>query len=353
MKGERLIDTAVGEDRSFAVWRVPGEDKFRFIAADEVQTYYDMRELNGQRGFVIAPFCLSGQFPVVCLQGREEECEWDIPDLEAYPESDREETVSLAHATTSYQKRFRRFITPLREGWMDQLALTRRVVLDKAEGFSPSTAFLKACRKYPRFYVYLFYTPYTGVWLGATPALLLSGENGNWQTEALAGTQSMVNGCLPTVWSEGNYGEQQAVADFICNRLVSAGLNPEGKGPYAIASGQLSHLKTDFFFSRPDKGHIGDLLGILHPVPAVCGLPGEDACDFIIDREGYARRYYSGFIGWLDPEGKSELYVNLRCMEIEENSLALYTGSTLLPYSTMAEGWRETENKLLVMKSVI
>ena len=49
--------------------------------------------------------------------------------------------------------------------------------------------------------------------------------------------------------------------------------------------------------------HIGDLLQELHPTPAVCGLPKEEAFRFIPDNEGYDRSYYSGFTGWLDTEG--------------------------------------------------
>ena len=90
--------------------------------------------------------------------------------------------------------------------------------------------------------------------------------------------------------------------------------------PYTARAGQLVHLKTDFYFLLKNTDNIGNLLQELHPTPAVCGLPKEDAFRFILENEGYDRSYYSGFIGWLDTEGHTDLYVNLRCMEIKPGS---------------------------------
>ena len=88
-------------------------------------------------------------------------------------------------------------------------------------------------------------------------------------------------------------------------------------------------------------------------VPAVCGLPKEEAYRFILDNEGYDRRYYSGFIGWLDPDGKTDLYVNLRCMHIENGQLSFYAGGGLLASSDLNDEWLETEKKLQTMKRLV
>ncbi|OAV71586.1 Isochorismate synthase entC [Bacteroidales bacterium Barb4] len=347
-----VIDTAIRENRCFAIRRIPGEDKLRFTVAeaDAVMTCCDMEELNGQAGFVFAPFYATEDCPIVCLQG--EEYELDIPDA-TIPEPTQ--TWPFTHMTAGYPKRFRRFITPLREGCMKKLVLTRRIEIERTADFSPATAFLMACQKYPEAYVYLFHTPDTGTWLGCTPEIFLSGGNGNWLAAAIAGTQPLVaDGLLPQVWSEKNYVEQQLVADFIQNQLTTAGLKPSVTGPYAIhAASDIAHLKTDFRFSVPDDNHTGNLLKLLYPSPSICGLPKEEAFRFINEKEGYDRRYYSGFLGRLDPKGENELYINIRCMEILPDFLELYVGSGLLPDSAASEEWRETEAKLRTMRSLI
>ncbi len=98
---------------------------------------------------------------------------------------------------------------------------------------------------------------------------------------------------------------------------------------------------------------MGDLLKRLHPTPAVCGLPKEKAYRFIQENEGYDRQYYSGFIGWLEPEGKSDLYVNLRCMNILSDRLVLYAGSGLLLSSEPESEWQETEAKMQTMRRLL
>ena len=120
------------------------------------------------------------------------------------------------------------------------------------------------------------------------------------------------------------------MASYIRRQLLSLGIRSTESGPYPAYAGALSHLKTDFHFSLKDNKNLGDLLKVLHPTPAVCGLPKEEAYRFILENEGYDRKYYSGFIGWLDPEGRTDLYVNLRCMHIEDEQLTLYAGGGLL-----------------------
>ena len=112
-------------------------------------------------------------------------------------------------------------------------------------------------------------------------------------------------------------------------------------------------MKTDFHFSLPDNDSLGDLLKLLHPTPAVCGLPKEKAYQFILDHEDHERRYYSGFIGMLNPDGKTDLYVNLRCMNITSEALTLYAGGGLLASSELEDEWQETEKKMRTMKNLI
>ena len=163
----------------------------------------------------------------------------------------------------------------------------------------------------------------------------------------------MQKGKLPQVWDDKNRQEQDYVASYIRRQLLSLGIRSTESGPYPAYAGALSHLKTDFHFSLKDNKNLGDLLKVLHPTPAVCGLPKEEAYRFILENEGYDRKYYSGFIGWLDPEGRTDLYVNLRCMHIEDEQLTLYAGGGLLASSELNDEWQETEKKLQTMRRIL
>lgn len=354
-----MIDKLIEQGRSFAVWRIPGEDKlhFRMQSTGKSCLLYDINELNGRSGFVIAPFNVSERHPIVLIEP--DSLEFSSESIDSFIRmktsfhSDETELSSEWNEKERYAYRFSLFTKPLLDGTQDKLVLSRSLSIKRENGFSPNEAFKAAVKRYVRSYVYLCHTPETGTWLGSTPEILLSGERGAWHTVALAGTQPIVDGNTPTNWDKKNIEEQQIVASYIKDRLSSLAIKADERGPYTARAGEVCHLKSDFFFSLPNPEKLGELLKLLHPTPAVCGLPKMEAYDFIIKNEGYDRSYYSGFIGWLDPKGRSDLYVNLRCMNIGECNLTLYAGGGLLAASKLEEEWHETEIKLDTMRRLI
>lgn len=363
------IDALIQQKQPFAVYRLPGEKVPRLLTQAEgaVRLLYDLKDLNGQRGFVIAPFRVSEASPIVLIQsekrGRRLSLELDGSEVEEdVAQRTQREGLSeqmlgkesfLTASSEEYAACFHSFINALRDGTFDKLVLSRSLTIGKSPDFSLSSVFRAACRHYVHSYIYLCYTPQTGIWLGSTPEIILSGEKDEWNTVALAGTQPLQNGKLPQMWDEKNRKEQDYVASYIRRQLLSLGIRAEENGPYPAYAGALSHLKTDFRFSLKDNESLGTLLKLLHPTPAVCGLPKEEAYQFILENEGYDRRYYSGFIGWLDPDGRTDLYVNLRCMHIDRERLTLYAGGGLLASSELNDEWLETEKKLQTMKRII
>ena len=151
-------------------------------------------------------------------------------------------------------------------------------------------------------------------------------------------------------WSTKNIQEQRYVSTYITECLEQYTSDFHEEGPSTVRAADLVHLRSDFTFTLPDELHIGDLLHTLHPTPAVCGLPKREAFQFIIRNEHTPRRYYSGFMGMLNPDGDTHLYVSLRCMNIEGNQYHLYAGGGLLKDSVMEQEWQETEAKLQTMR---
>ena len=65
-----IIDTLIKQGRSFAIWRIPGEDRlhFRMQSAGSPCLLYDIKDLNERSGFVIAPFQVTAERPIVLIQ---------------------------------------------------------------------------------------------------------------------------------------------------------------------------------------------------------------------------------------------------------------------------------------------
>lgn len=352
------IDQLINKKQLFAIYKMPQNESWHFVMQKEgdPQFFTDLMQLNGEEGFVIAPFRVSEHTPIVLLRPDSRK----LPtreELEKIPFRNTEEEDHLAESidTLMYDKYascFSVFMKPLRDGVMPKLVLSRHRVQKRRRNDSVAKAFQRACHKYPNGYVYLVYTPQTGLWMGSTPEVILDGSQDQWHTVALAGTQSYEEGVEPQ-WDQKNRREQELVVHYVKEQLAKFGVDPKITGPMNIKAGQVVHRVSHFNFALKDKSRLGDLLKLLHPTPAVCGLPKKQAYQYILDHENHDRKYYSGFIGELNPNGNTFLFVNLRCMQISSQTYTLYAGGGLLPSSLLEEEWKETENKMQTMGAVL
>lgn len=365
---QNLLDCLTRSRLSFALYWLPWTDECYFVLqqSGDVEQLADIRELNKKKGFVMAPFLQSDHHPLIVIRPDITAYDWDeiseaISSLECADAllTCKNQTEKLSPFVSEetdkerYTQAFERFITPLQKKHFQKLVLSRSSTKHINDDFSPLAAFVRACNNYPRMMIYLCHTPVSGTWVGSTPEILLSGHGKEWHTVALAGTMPMQNEVMPMDWNKKNQDEQGYVADYIRRIIKKFGNKMNEKGPYTARAGQLVHLKTDFYFLLKNTDNIGNLLQELHPTPAVCGLPKEDAFRFILENEGYDRSYYSGFIGWLDTEGHTDLYVNLRCMEIKPGETTLYAGGGILASSEIESEWTETGDKMNTMKSIL
>ena len=330
---------------ALAMYRLPNEVQVtRLVQTEgEPEQLQSVAELNGKEGFVIAPFAVSGECPVLLMHP---DCVSQFAVSERLDVSD-EEMPSKEDEKAHYAHDFGCFHEELEKGAFRKIVLARCSHVDAAVS-SAEELFLRACRLYPRLFVALVSAPQSGTWLMATPEVLLSGEDGDFSTMALAGTQKSPE------WSEKNREEQQYVTDYIerCVKGFADGYTLNG--PYTTMAAHLYHLRTDIQFRLSDTHRLGDVLERLYPTPAVCGIPKAETREFILKNEHRPRKYYSGFVGPISPEGKTALFVSLRCMNIlPDGSCHLYAGGGLLKESEMEKEWAETETKMQTIKRVL
>jgi len=144
--------------------------------------------------------------------------------------------------------------------------------------------------------------------------------------------------------------EQQLVTDYVLDKLKPICSMVIAEEVKTIKAGNLLHLKTQIngeFTNNPSE-----LINVLHPTPAVCGFPKEASKKFIIENEGYNREYYTGFLGELNLP-YSELFVNLRCMQLVADTVCLYIGGGITKDSNAVKEWQETVAKTKTIKNVL
>ena len=378
--------------KSFAIYRLPYQKECTLMIQHkgEPLKLKSYTELNGKRGFVMAPFAVSPDQPILLIEAddvrkgeilRSVECGvWSEICFESM-NSQEQKTVSqdYSHSTLHiphssnlssrqrYHIDFSNFHSNLLNGEFQKIVLSRCVQEPRKEEQLPMALFQKACELYPRMFISLVYTPQSGMWLMATPEILLEGGGNDWHTIALAGTMKLEGELLsfdsPPVkgearlsdiaWTTKNIQEQRYVATYLMECLEHFSSQITEEGPYTARAANLVHLRSDFNFVLEDTRRIGELIRALHPTPAVCGLPKQQTFDFIRRNESQSRRYYSGFSGPFNPEVDTHLFVSLRCMQILDDCYCLYAGGGLLRDSEEDQEWEETEAKLETMRSLL
>jgi isochorismate synthase len=129
--------------------------------------------------------------------------------------------------------------------------------------------------------------------------------------------------------------------------------------PYSVQAGNLWHIKTDIAATIGSDSNLEEIIKSLHPTSAVCGLPKAEAKDFILQNESYDRSYYSGFLGELNIDlatfrtEQSDLFVNLRCMKINDKYVELFIGCGITKDSVPEAEFIETVNKSMTMRKVL
>lgn len=346
------IEVLLTSNLPFVVYRKPNEKKVSCLAQKD-KTLNILKEFN-ESGFVFAPFDDSKNtviFPFKKCKSFETEISFKS-DLET-PQNlaNVKAKTSLEKAQLEHEKIVQKAINFIISGSSNKIVLSRKEELISSN-LDVLVTLKKMLNTYNNAFVYVWFHPQIGLWMGATPERLLSVSKNVFTTMALAGTQSYKNS-LRVNWESKERDEQQFVTNYILSSIQKCVDNLSVSNPYTIKAGNLLHLRTDITGKLKETSLLGDIVKSLHPTPAVCGLPKEVAKEFILKNEGYDRAYYSGFLGELNLYNSTNLFVNLRCMQIENSVASLYIGGGITAESIPQNEWFETVSKAEIMKKVL
>lgn len=355
---------------NFVMYRLPGEHEYTCLEQTEGEPalFTSIEALQGRVGFVFAPFQVNKDCPILLLKADKKSAFFVPPAEERYKDlvdkSAQNNDLGDDTNRSQYSRDFRCFHKQLVEGNFKKIVLSRKINVKTDRKLNEKEMFLEACRCYPSQFVALVHLIHAGVWLMATPEILLEGNRHEWTTMALAGTMAVdkTENCpqrlqgdssLSALWSSKNIEEQGYVTSYISKVLQPLAEEIAVDGPCTTRAGKLLHLRTDFKFRLSSQIDMTVLLKQLFPTPAVCGIPKESSKEFILQHEHNSRRYYSGFSGLISPEGDTRLYVTLRCMEIKDGFCELYAGSGLMPESKEENEFQELKAKMQPMLALI
>lgn len=299
-----------------------------------------------ERGFVFAPFDFSNG--AILLSPDE------VLKTTYQPEEQNRTNFPLHQdgGKAFYLQLVEKGLNEIKSGNLKKIVLSRRI--EKETTKSPSDIFRSLIQRYGNAFCYLFYHPKVGTWCGATPETLFSIEGNQLTTVSLAGTLPVHQNAIPN-WTEKEKEEQSLVTDYINKQLSSTLKNLKVGELQNIKAGKLWHLKTTITAEMPKNVGVSDIVRLIHPTPAVCGIPTRESSRFIIENEGYDRRFYTGFLGELNlnDEQQASFFVNLRCMELVDGTARVFVGGGITSDSSPESEWEETQNKSQTMLSLL
>ncbi|EOZ99308.1 Isochorismate synthase [Indibacter alkaliphilus LW1] len=239
----------------------------------------------------------------------------------------------------------------IKNGELSKIVPARIKKIRLNESFELVTAIKNLLEAYPNAFVNFFHIPGVGTWLGASPEILIQTKGDSFYTMSLAGTQKATgdNPLKNVAWTQKEIEEQALVSRYIVDCFKKIRLREyEEHGPKTVVAGNLLHLRSDFNVNMnstnfPQLGSV--MLELLHPTSAVCGMPRKEAFQFLRDHESFDRSIFAGFIGPVNVEDETSIYVNLRTARLLEGNAILYAGAGVTEDSDPEQEWEETEMK--------
>ena len=333
------IQVLVSQQKPFVCYVKPNESVWNLL----IQQTDEITAFSNQAGFVFVPFHGENQV-VIPFEGNS----FSQGTVETFEQITAPNYNFENNENEDFQKLVSQGIEAIQKNEFDKVVLSRKIVLKKQ--ISIVATFQNLIANYPCAFRYLFFHPRIGLWMGATPEQLVKINQNQFETVALAGTQLYSEN---VIWATKEIEEQQFVTDYIITKVKNKVKKLIVTDVEAVNAGNLIHLKSYIRGNLTSDFLANDLIQTLHPTPAVCGLPKERAIDFILKNEGYDRKYYAGFLGEYNKENLTDLFVNLRCLEVDEDVVNIYVGCGITKDSIPEKEFIETENKSMTMRNVL
>jgi isochorismate synthase len=188
------------------------------------------------------------------------------------------------------------------------------------------------------------------VLVGATPELLVDKTGSAVVSEPLAG--SALRSADPAadraiaaalMRSDKDRREHAAVVEWVADRLAPycRTLRVPSE-PSPVSTKFVWHLGTRIVGDlKDDTVPSLSLAEVLHPTPAVCGLPRDAARAAIARFERFDRGFFAGAVGWCDLRGDGRWLMTLRCGEVVGHAARLFAGAGIVagsdPYAERLE----------------
>lgn len=196
--------------------------------------------------------------------------------------------------------------------------------------------------------------------LGASPERLLSVRAGQVRADALAGTRRRGGDAAADealgrdlLTDDKERREHVAVVDYLRDALSPVSTTLEVAETELLRLANVQHLHTPLRGTLANGEGALDLIGLVHPTPAVGGLPREAALAWLADHEALDRGWYAGGVGVVQLDGDGEFCVAIRSALLDGATTHLFAGAGIVAGSRPAQERSEVDHKLEGLREVL
>jgi len=274
-----------------------------------------------------------------------------LPLLDPAP-TGRFEVIS-AMPPEHYEQAVAQAVELIRAGRMSKIVLSREVQVHAPAPHEPAAIFGVLREEFPACFVFCAGRGDSTL-IAASPELLARREGQRVSTLALAASSR--RSADPSV--DAHLGEQllrdpsYREEHAIVARRIARTLHPHSVWVAAAPEPEIARIANIQHLATPIRAQLSspidalELLGLMHPTPAVGGEPLAAAAPMIPALEGLDRGWYLGPVGWTDAAGDGEFCVALRCALLSGAIARCYAGGGIVRDSVPEKELAETEVKL-------
>lgn len=249
-------------------------------------------------------------------------------------------------------------LSAIRAGRVEKVVLSRRQKLRAAHPFSSKDLLVNLIDGSARGTVVMY--RYADVFFcGCTPELLVRKRGQSVESMCLAGTcpasddaaeaKRLADGLLSDA---KNRAEHEHVVHFmreVLGRICHDVDIP--KTPQILSLRHVQHLHTPVSAKVLEGVDLPEVVGDLHPTPAVAGTPVGEAKMLIRQIEGYNRGFFAGACGYIDGDGDGAFSVGLRTGVFDGEGGWVYAGCGIVEGSVADDEFDEIDMKLKTILS--
>lgn len=290
----------------------------------------------------------------------------DTAPEERSPSTRAHERTTEVVTAERYAGLVREALRRIRDGELEKVVLGRALDVTSSPALQPAAVLARLLAVRPGRHVFglpLSAAPDGPYLIGASPELLVRRRGTVVTSTPLAGSIPRVSDmdedrerARALRDSAKDLAEHAYVVDAITRALERCCVEIDAPDrPELLATDTLWHLATPIRARLTPGSQLSalHLARMLHPTPAVGGVPTGVALATIDEMEGDLRGHLAGAVGHVDGRGDGEFAIAIRAGVLDGHRLRLFAGAGIVAGSDPDAEVRETAAKLATMARVI